>query len=38
MGMHQRKDLPTTYGLRKILLFAAAGIAICFVGALVLAN
>jgi hypothetical protein len=36
--MHQRKDLPTTYGLREILLFAAAGIAISFVAALVLAN
>jgi len=38
MGMHQQKDLQTTYGLREILLFAAAGMAICFVAAMLLVN
>jgi hypothetical protein len=36
--MYHRKDLQTTYGLREIVLFAAAGTAICFVAAVLLAN
>jgi hypothetical protein len=38
MGMYQRKDLQPTYGLREILLFAAAGMAICFVAAVLFVN
>jgi hypothetical protein len=37
-GMYRQKDLHTTYGLREILLFPAAGMAICFVAAMLLAN
>ena len=36
--MYRGKDLPTTYGPREILLFAAAGMAICFVAAVTLVN
>jgi hypothetical protein len=36
--MYRQKDLQTTYGLREILLFAAAGTAICFVATMLLAN
>ena len=36
--MHRRKVLHWEYELREILLFAAAGMAICFVAAVMLAN
>jgi hypothetical protein len=36
--MYRRKYLQTTYGLWEMLLFAAAGLAICFIAAVVLAN
>jgi hypothetical protein len=36
--MYPRKDLETTYGLREILLFVAAGMAIWFLAAVMLAN
>ena len=36
--MYRGKDLQTTYGLREVLLSAAAGMAICFVAAVTLVN
>ena len=36
--MHRRKVLDLEYQLREILLFAAAGMAICFVAAVMLAK
>ena len=38
IGMHRRKVLHLEYELREILLFPAAGMAICFVAAVMLAN
>ena len=38
IGMNRRKVLHWEYELSEILLFAAAGMAICFVAAVMLAN